>query len=78
MVKALSAGWGVIRTLLHYIGRVVTVILLTVVYVVVFVPLGLVLRLVGRTPLLPREALSSTWKQRAQEEQNLEAARRPY
>jgi len=78
MAKALSAVWGAVRRLLHLIGRVVTVVLLTVLYVAVFVPLGLVLRLVGRTPLLPREEGGTTWRPRAPEDETLEAARRPY
>lgn len=78
MMKVLSAIWGVISRLLHFIGRIITVILLTVVYVVVFVPLGLVLRLFRRTPLALSGAGGSTWKQRPPEDLTLEAARRPF
>lgn len=78
MKKILSVIWGSITGLLHLVGRIITVVLLTVVYVLVFVPLGLALQLLRRTPLIPKGGDGSSWHLRPQEDLSLEAARRPY
>ncbi len=44
-------GW---MRLAHLLGRVVTTVLLTVVFFLVITPLGLVMRLLGRDPMMLR------------------------
>jgi len=78
MGNFLLALWGVISRLLHFIGRILTILLLTVVYVAAFIPLGLLLQVLHRTPLAPAHLQGSTWHQRPLEDHSLEGARRPY
>lgn len=59
------------------VARVQTLILLTVVYVLLIVPLGLVLRAMGRSPLRqPRESPTSAWTPRPDEPYTVEQFKR--
>lgn len=61
------------RAFAQKVARVQTLILLTLVYAVMVVPLGFVLRLAGRSPLRqPRESADSAWTPRADVPHTLE------
>ena len=70
--------WGALRKVFHFIGRVTTVILLTTVYFVIFLPLGAVLRVFNRAPLAAAGGAASTWKHRPAEDTTLDGAERPF
>ncbi|HEX6134067.1 MAG TPA: SxtJ family membrane protein [Longimicrobiales bacterium] len=53
--------------LAHAISRVTTPVLLVVVYYVTVVPIGLLMRALGRNPLVHRAAGSGYWVERAAE-----------
>jgi hypothetical protein len=65
IVRPLADGWAFIG---KTIGRITTPILLTIVFIVVVTPLGLLLRLFGSDPLrLKRDPKASTyWIERKQ------------
>ena len=66
VLKPVYIPWMALAVLL---GFVMTRVILTVVFVVLFVPIGLIMRLVGRDPLsrkIDREA-DTYWKQRPPE-----------
>ena len=65
IVRPLADGWAFIG---KTIGRITTPILLTIVFVLVVTPLGLLLRLFGSDPLrLKRDAKAATyWIERKQ------------
>ncbi len=59
------------------VARAQTLVLLTVVYGLIIIPMGLVLRLAGRSPLKqPRESADSAWTPRAEVPYTLERFKR--
>jgi hypothetical protein len=75
VLRAFVSGW---KTVTEFIGRVVSVILLTVIYIIVGVPTGLVLRLVGKPPMRVKSGGSSTWEPRDKRPPGIEDARQPF
>lgn len=67
LFKRIFAWWLIFAVL---VGRINTFILLTVLYFLVLTPIGLILRLLGKTPLT-RSGGDSQWVKRVGEE-NLE------
>jgi hypothetical protein len=59
LVRPIAEAWAALG---HVLGRVTTPILLVVVFVVVVLPLGLLLRLLGKDPMrLRRDASAKTY-----------------
>ena len=65
------------RKFAERVARVQTNILLTVMYVIIIVPLGLAMRLMGRSPLQqPREGPDSAWTPRRETPYTVERFKR--
>jgi len=77
-MAALISLWSALKKVFHTIGRVMTVVVLTLVYIVVFLPLGALLRAFGRAPLQTGQVASSTWHDRPVEHPTLDDAQRPF
>lgn len=77
-MKVLRGAWVSIKAVFHFIGRVVTVVLLTAVYLVLLLPFGFILWLLRMSPLHRGALKGSTWRERPQEDASLETAQRPY
>ena len=78
MLSFLSTIWSGIMAFFHAVGRVMTVILLTVMYVVIIVPLGLLLLVFRRPPLYRGQPTDTTWRPVAKGDMTLEDARSPF
>jgi hypothetical protein len=77
--KVLTNIWNGWKRLAHKIGRVQTIILLTIFYMVILAPIGLVMRLFGWDPLETRfrdPRHSSNWKPVKDSEPDLDSMRR--
>lgn len=67
------------RGFANRVARVQTAILLTVVYALIILPMGLLLHLLGRSPLNhPGEGADSHWSAREAPEYTIERFRRPW
>ena len=77
-MKTLRAVWAGVQAVLHFIGRIMTVVLLTITYIVVVVPWGAVLALAGRRPLYAGQPQGSTWRDCRVADTSSEEASRPY
>ena len=55
--RSSARGWGS----LHAISKVTTPIFMGIVYFLVILPIGLVRRLTGNSPILPRGRAASRW-----------------
>jgi hypothetical protein len=77
-MKALKAIWAGIQAVLHFIGRIMTVVLLTVIYAVIVVPWGLLLAITGQRPLYKGQPEGSTWRDRPAVDSSLDEAAKPY
>jgi len=67
-----------VGAVLHTVGSVVTAVLLTAVYVVVFCPIGLTLLALGRAPLYAGARAGTTWRRRDPADWSPDEAARPY
>ena len=76
--RMLRAFINVLKTISEFVGRVVTVAILTVIYLIVAVPTGLVLGLVGKPPMRTKSVGGSTWELREERPSGLEDARHPF
>ena len=79
MRKVLKNLWAAWKSLAHKIGRVQTVILLTIFYFVIIVPIGSVFRLFGWDPLRAgrsQRKADSNWLTVETGEPDLESMRR--
>ena len=74
-LRGLVRAW---KTVTEFVGHVVSVIILTVIYIVVGVPTGLVLRLFGKPPMRMKPGGPSTWEPREKRAPGLEDARQPF
>ncbi len=77
-MRVLSAIWGGLLRVLEPIGRVVTVILLTAIYLAIVLPVSLVVRLTGTAPLCLRSGGESTWRAYQADYSRGERAREPF
>lgn len=79
MKKVLSNIWAGWKRVAHAIGRFQTRLLISLFYVLVISPLGLIMRLFGWDPLEVRRSKArrdTNWKPAASEEPNLDTMRR--
>ena len=79
MKKVLSNIWAGWKRIAHTIGRFQTRLLISLFYVLVISPLGLIMRLFGWDPLEVRRSKAhrdTNWKPAAPEEPNLDSMRR--
>lgn len=74
----LRSLWAALMAVSHFIGRVMTVILLTVIFVVVVVPLGALLWAIGRSPLYAGQPEGTTWRRRPASPSDIEEAAKPF
>lgn len=77
-MRLIAAAWSAVKGALHFVGRIVTVILLTVIYLALLTPLGALLVLLRKAPLQTRRHGGSTWSAREGTEPTLQDATRPF
>ena len=79
MKKVLSKAWQAWKRIARKIGKVQTIILLTVLYFILFAPVGAIMRLLGWDPLdtrFKRLQATTNWKPVKDGEPDLKSLRR--
>ncbi len=79
MKKVLSKAWQAWKRIARKIGKVQTIILLTILYFILFAPVGAMMRLFGWDPLetrFSRLQATSNWKPVKNGEPDLRSLRR--
>jgi hypothetical protein len=75
ILRSFVSAWKIVT---EFVGRVVTVIILMVIYIIVGVPTGFILRLIGKPPMRTKSGGQSTWQPREERPSGLEDARQPF